>query len=307
MDNFGVDFQPGTNLMLHVENTASVPVGDVRAALSASGFTNPVVQESSGDSGEGTANIFIVRVGDITRTAEGAEAGSEQLQTVAERIQQALAPLSAAGTAEGVAVEDEQTVGPSVGAQLRWDALNAIFWALLFIVIYLWVRFEFRYALGAVIALVHDLIVAVGVFSLLGGEISMNVIAALLTILGYSINDTIVVFDRVREDIQAQRGKGYRFIDILNGAINSTLSRTLLTSITTLFVVVVLAVFGGEAIRDFAIVLLLGIVFGTYSSIFVASALVYLMEKRPAEGGSTQSRKSGKAEERAPRRSSAKA
>ncbi|NLN92119.1 MAG: protein translocase subunit SecD [Candidatus Hydrogenedens sp.] len=293
MDNFGVDFQPGTNLMLHVDNTETVPVGDVRSALSSSGFTNPVVQESSGDSGE-TANVFVVRVGDITRTGEGQEEGGEQLQTVAERVQAALAPLSAVGTIDGVVVEDEQTVGPSVGAQLRLDALNAIFWALLFIVVYLWIRFEFRFAMGAVVALIHDLVVAVGIFSLLGGEISMNVIAALLTVLGYSINDTIVVFDRVREDLQAQRGKGFRFIDILNGAINATLSRTLLTSITTLFVVVVLSIFGGEAIRDFAIVLLLGIVFGTYSSVFVASSLVYLMDKKTVEGGGVTTRRGGK-------------
>lgn len=292
MDNFGVDFQPGTNLMLHVDNPDTVPVGDVRSALSDGGFTNPVVQESSGDSGE-AANIFVVRVGDITRGSDGEE-GSEQLQTVAERVQEALAPLSATGTAESVVVEDEQTVGPSVGAQLRWDALNAIFWALLFIVVYLWFRFQFRFALGAVVALIHDLVVAVGVFSLLGGEISMNVIAALLTVLGYSINDTIVVFDRVREDIQAQRGKGYRFIDILNGAINATISRTLLTSVTTLFVVAVLTIFGGVAIRDFAIVLLLGIVFGTYSSVFVASSLVYLMDKKAVEGGGVSTRKGGK-------------
>jgi SecD/SecF fusion protein len=305
MDNFGVDFQPGTNLMLHVESEGAVPVGDVRSALNAGGFSNPVVQESSSDSGE-VGKTFVVRVSDIAQTSEGQEGGSDQLQTIAEQVQAALAPLSAAGTAEGVVVEDEQTVGPSVGAQLRLDALNAIFWALLFIVVYLWIRFKFRFALSAVVALIHDLVVAVGVFALLGGEISMNVIAALLTILGYSINDTIVVFDRVREDIQAQRGKGYRFIDILNGAINATLSRTLLTSITTFFVVAVLTVFGGEAIRDFAIVLLLGIVFGTYSSVFVASALVYLMEKRGSEGGG-RSTKAVKGKGRESRQSGARA
>lgn len=279
MDNFGVDFQQGTNLMLRIENQDPVDVGGVREVLTAGGFNNPVVQEISSADGE-VINMFNIRVGDVTREAlkEPADTGSAAFQTVADRIREALAPLSAQGDMTGVVVEDEQTVGPAVGAQLRWDALNAVFWAMVFIIIYVWIRFELRYAVGAVVALFHDVLIVMGIFSLLGGYISMNVIAALLTILGYSINDTIVVFDRVREDIQLHRGKGIKFITILNDAVNATLGRTLLTSLTTLFVVVVLAVFGGGAINDFALVLLIGVIFGTYSSIFVASALVYLMQ-----------------------------
>lgn len=287
MDNFGVDFQQGTNLVLRIDNEAQVPVSEVRANLAAGGFNNPVVQETGSEDGDDN-NVFIVRVGDVTRTAvasEGGEDGTAEpaFLTVAERIQGSLANLTASGAADSVIVEDEQTVGPAVGAQLRLDALNAIFWALVFIVIYLWIRFELRFAAGAVAALIHDLLVAVGLFSLLGRQISMPVIAALLTIIGYSLNDTIVVFDRVREDMQLHRGKGIKFIDILNGAINATLSRTLLTSLTTLFVVVVLYLFGGDAINDFALVLTIGVVVGTYSSIFVASALVYLLQGRREE------------------------
>ena len=224
---------------------------------------------------------------------EGAPA---TVRTVAERIQETLVPLTPGKTPGEVMIEDEQTVGPSVGAQLRWDALNALFWALVFIIGYVWVRFELRFALGAVLALVHDLLFTVGVFSLIGGEISMGVIAALLTILGYSINDTIVVFDRVREDMEKSRGRGIKFMSVLNGAINVTLSRTLLTSLTTLFVTVVLAIFGGEAIQDFAVVLTIGILVGTYSSIFIASPVVLLFQNLKvakalkAEGPSQQDR-----------------
>ena len=277
MDNFGVDFRQGTNLMLSLKADQQIPVDQVRSALTSAGFSNPVVQETSDE--ENRPNLFIVRVGDVTReTTAGVEGAPATVRTVAERIQETLVPLTPGKTPGEVVVEDEQTVGPSVGAQLRWDALNALFWALVFIIGYVWVRFELRFALGAVLALVHDLFFTVGFFSLLGGEISMGVIAALLTILGYSINDTIVVFDRVREDMEKSRGRGIKFISVLNGAINVTLSRTLLTSLTTLFVTVVLAIFGGEAIQDFAVVLTIGILVGTYSSIFIASPVVLLFQ-----------------------------
>ncbi len=318
MDNFGVDFQQGTNLMLRVENPNVVPVSEIRAALSAAGFNNPVVQETGGEDAS-DVNTFVVRVGDVTNKAEALPENAEPaeaptLLTVAERIQSALAPLSAEGAAASVIIEDEQTVGPAVGAQLRLDALKAIFWAMVFIIIYLWIRFELRFAVGAVAALLHDILVAVGIYSLMGREISMPVIAALLTIIGYSLNDTIVVFDRVREDMQLYRGKGRKFIDILNGAINATLSRTLLTSLTTLFVVVVLFLFGGEAINDFALVMILGVLVGTYSSIFVASPIVFLLQKkRPDEAAARAGRQAKDSEtkesksERQPRKGGARA
>lgn len=279
MDNFGVDFQQGTNLILQVDNPDVVPVGSVREALTTAGFNNPVVQESADEAGA-EQNVFIVRVGDVTRAEDATATEGAPLQTVADRIRETLAPLTGAKAADAVLIESEQTVGPAVGAQLRWDALNAVFWALLAMIIYMWIRFDLKYAVGGVAALIHDMLASIGLFALAGGLISMNVIAALLTILGYSINDTIVVFDRVREDREARRGQGMKFIDILNGAINATLSRTLLTSLTTLFVVVVLYFFGGEAINDFAFVMMAGILLGTYSSVFIASALVYIMQKK---------------------------
>ncbi len=277
MGNFGVDFQQGTNLVLAIDAEGNVPIDQVRSALTSAGFNNPVVQETQDETGR--QNLFIIRVGDVTReTGPSVGDGGEVVRTVADRIRDVLAPLTTAQTADRVVVEDEQTVGPSVGAQLRWDALNSLFWAFVFIIIYVWVRFELRFAIGAVAALLHDILFTVGIFSLLGREISMGVIAALLTIVGYSLNDTIVVFDRVREDMQKSRGKGIKFVTILNGAINATLSRTLLTSLTTLFVTVILFFFGGEAINDFALVLTLGIMVGTYSSIFIASPIVFFFQ-----------------------------
>ena len=228
--------------------------------------------------------------------AQEAGGGDTAMTTVAGRIQQALAPFSASGAAQDVRVLDEQTVGPAVGQQLAFDALKAIFWALVFIVVYLTLRFELKFAAGAVVALTHDVLVTVGVFALLGRQLTMPVVAALLTIIGYSLNDTIVVFDRIRENLATHRGKGYKFVDILNMAINDTLSRTLLTSLTTLFVVVVLYTFGGDAINDFALALILGVIVGTYSSVFIASPVVYLWQR--VQGKHVQPGDTGKAGEK---------
>ncbi len=163
-------------------------------------------------------------------------------------------------------------VGPQVGGELTEKGGLAMLYALIGILAYVAWRFEWRFALGAVIALVHDVLVTVGVFSLLGLEFSLPVLAAVLAVIGYSLNDTIVVFDRIRENFRKMR-KG-TVVDIMNTAINQTLRRTLLTSLTTLLVVVTLILLGGEIIKGFAVALLIGILVGTYSSIFVASPVV---------------------------------
>ena len=279
-DNFGVDFTEGTNIQLSLPSDTPVPVADVRAALMDAGFTSPIVQESA-DESLTSSNEFMIRVGDINAPAvdtDGTPGEASMMTSVAERMQQACAPFTTSGAAADVQIVDEQTVGPAVGAQLRKDAVLAMLWSLIFIVVYLTIRFELKFACGAVVALIHDVLITVGVFALLRRQITMPVIAALLTIIGYSLNDTIVVFDRIREDMGVYRGRGYKFLDILNIAINSTLSRTLLTSLTTLFVVVVLFIFGGSAINDFALALILGVLVGTYSSIFIASPVVYLWQ-----------------------------
>lgn len=171
-----------------------------------------------------------------------------------------------------------EKVGPKVGAELSSDALMAILSALFFILIYVSVRFEFKYALGAIAALTHDVLITLGVFSLLGYEVSLAVIAAFLTIVGYSLNDTIVIFDRVRENVKIS--KNANIISTINKSINESLSRTIITSITTFFVVLILFIFGGEVIHTFSFAMIIGVLIGTYSSIFVASPVVVYMDSK---------------------------
>lgn len=314
--NFGVDFTQGTNVDLSIVTDREVPVGDVRAALAAKGFSSPQVQKT----GLATdSNRFLIRVSDIAEASvlpatdsatpqAPLESSPEQtppsspaeaepgpntgelladtdssggvLGTVGERIRLALASLAKDGAVENVVMNgDEQTVGPAVGRRLQIDAVRATITSWLFIIIYLWFRFELRFAVGAVVALVHDVLVTMAMIAFTGREISMTLVAAILTIIGYSVNDTIVIFDRIREDMQLYRGKGYKLLDLMNISVNQTLSRTLLTALTTLFVVVVLYFFGGSAINDFAFALIVGIVVGTYSSVFIASPVVYYWQR----------------------------
>jgi len=163
-------------------------------------------------------------------------------------------------------------VGPKVGEELKGKAILAIFWALAGIIIYIWWRFEFKFGIAAIAALVHDILITLGIFAIFGKEISLPMVAALLTIVGYSLNDTIVVFDRIREDIKKYRKQTYA--DIINKSINETLGRTIITSLTTFLVVLCLYIFGGTVINDFAFALLIGVIVGTYSSIFIASPIL---------------------------------
>jgi preprotein translocase subunit SecF len=176
----------------------------------------------------------------------------------------------------------KETVSAKVGTELVWMAIKAILFASLFILFYVMVRFETRFSLGAVLALFHDVTIALGALSILNIEVSPPVIAAMLTIVGYSLNDTIVVFDRIRENMKSlKKNVNLKlFQDQMNKSINETLSRTIITSLTTLFVVVVILIFGGEVLFSFAFALTVGIIIGTYSSIFVASPVVLSLHKR---------------------------
>ena len=168
-----------------------------------------------------------------------------------------------------------EKVGPKIGAELSGDAVMAIFSALALILLYISVRFEWKYAVGAIAALTHDVLVTLGIFSILDYEVSLAVIAAFLTIVGYSLNDTIVIFDRVRENIKTM--KKVTLDKIINKSINQSLSRTIVTSLTTFFVVLVLFLAGGEVIHTFAFAMIVGVLVGTYSSIFIASPIVAKM------------------------------
>ena len=168
-----------------------------------------------------------------------------------------------------------EKVGPKIGAELSGDAVMAIFSALALILLYISVRFEWKYAVGAIAALTHDVLVTLGIFSILDYEVSLAVIAAFLTIVGYSLNDTIVIFDRVRENIKTM--KKVALDEIINKSINQSLNRTIITSLTTFFVVLVLFLAGGEVIHTFAFAMIVGVLVGTYSSIFIASPIVAKM------------------------------
>ena len=173
-----------------------------------------------------------------------------------------------------------ESVGPKIGKELQSDALKAIGLALLLILIYITFRFDRYYALGSVMALIHDVLITLGVFSLLDYEINLSIIAAFLTIVGYSLNDTIVVFDRIRENIPKFMKKTLN--DVVNISLNETLNRTVITSLTTMMVVVILFIWGGKVINLFAFALIVGIFIGTYSSLFVASPVMVYFEKRSA-------------------------
>ena len=170
-------------------------------------------------------------------------------------------------------------VGPSVGRDLKWAALWSVLWSIIILLVYISWRFEFPFAVGAIAALVHDVLITLGVFAILSKEINLPTVAAFLTIIGYSLNDTIVVFDRIRENSQTLRGTDY--ITVINRSINQSLSRTVITSLTTLFVVLVIFILSssGEEINTFALALIVGVLIGTYSSVFIASPILYLWNR----------------------------
>lgn len=256
--NYGVDFTGGT--LFQVRFDQDVSASDVRGALGGAGLANIQVQNF------GEENEFLVR------TAEFLEGDDRELD---ERVQ---ATLDERFGGDSYEVVRREAVGPKVGGELRQRAVGAVLLSFLATLIYLAFRFEWRFGLAAVIATVHDVLVAFGLISLLNIEISLPTVAAILTIIGYSLNDTIIIFDRIRENLKKYRRSDY--IDILNRSINETLPRTVMTSGTTLAVLLALAIFGGAVIREFTIVLIAGVIIGTYSSIFVASPALLEVERR---------------------------
>lgn len=251
--NFGLDFTGGT--VLEVEYAQAANLDGVRETLAGAGFGNAVVQNF------GAAADVLVRI--PPRTGEDMQAVGEQVFGV----------LKAADP--GVKLLRSEFVGPAVGDELRDESGVALIIALVAMMLYVAVRFVWRLSVGAVLALFHDAIVTVGFFAATGITFDLTVLAAVLAVIGYSINDTIVVADRIRENFRTVR-KGTT-AEIINGAVTQTLSRTMMTSLTTLLAVLALFYFGGEAIHGFSLGLLIGIGFGTYSSVFIAgAAMLYL-------------------------------
>ncbi len=301
---YGIDFAGGT--LVQIKFQQPVNVDDIQSGLETIGLGKSSVQQF----GDQQDNEFLIRTDSSVITTEGFSA----------ELKKALA----AKTGAEVELRRIEMVGPQVGKDLREKALFAMFYALLFITIYISGRFELKwilsavmavaligavyvfnlfdvsipfligaalivslvlfwflelkYAMGAIVALIHDVTITVGLFSIFGKEFTLPIIAALLTIIGYSLNDTIIVFDRIRENLRRYHKKPLEVI--LNRSINETLSRTILTSLTTIFVVATLFVLGGGIVHDFAFALLVGIIVGTYSSIFIASPILLAWQTR---------------------------
>jgi len=258
--NLGIDFTGGT--LVEVKFHQQIEIAEIRAAIEPEGYGNAVIQEF------GSPEEILIRV----QNRDDVE--SKNISTAI------LDALSDKFGADQVEMRRVEFVGPQVGEELKSSGMWAVIYTLGGILLYVMFRFKLRFALGADAALLHDIIIVVGVFSALQMEFSLSVVAALLTVLGYSLNDTIVVFDRIRENFSENRKKKRpdEEVDVCNQSINQTLTRTLMTSFTTLLVVFSLFFFGGEVIHNFAFALLVGIAVGTYSSIFIATPIMLSLE-----------------------------
>jgi preprotein translocase subunit SecF len=250
--NYGIDFAGGTLVQAKFEKAPELT--KIRNAV-----------------GQEVGEVVIQNFGNDREVLIRVEKASGNLQEISDNIRLTLTDTFGTEAFDIVRVEQ---VGPQVGAQLKNKATLAIVYALIGILIYVSLRFEFTYSVAAVIAIFHDVLITLGIFSFLGMEINLPIVAAALTIVGYSLNDTIVVFDRIREKLKAASDKAV-LKDVMNKSINETLSRTLLTSGTTLLAVLSLYLFGGEVIKGFAFALLIGVIIGTYSSIGVATSMVF--------------------------------
>ena len=263
--NYGVDFTGGTLVQVHVEREGVV-ASDIREALAGVGTGNYDVTAFSGES------EFLIRA---------PLSDERDIDAVREGIEERMATTFGEGS---YSVSRTELVGAKIGEELEQKAGLAILFSFLLTLIYLAIRFEWRFGFAAVIATVHDILVTLGFLALFRVEIALPTVAAILTIVGYSLNDTIVVFDRIRENLQKKGARKADPVELVNRSINETLPRTVLTSGTTLAVLTALLVLGPAVIRDFSIVLILGVVIGTYSSIFVASPALLEIEKRFGRG-----------------------
>jgi len=257
--NYGIDFAGGS--LVQIKFKQEPQIDKIRDTFEMIGLQNSIIQSY------GKQEV-------VVRTPET----RADLKGLAAKIETSLSSSYPAGSFE---IQRVEVVGPKVGKDLTRKALLAIFFSWVGILIYVGFRFEFRYALGGIIALVHDVLVTVSILCLLNREFDLNIVAAMLTIIGFSINDTIVIFDRIREN--ARKNIRMELRDVINLSVNQTLSRTILTSFTVLVVLIVLFFFGGSVIHNFTFALLIGTVAGVYSTVFIASPIVLLFEKiRPS-------------------------
>lgn len=262
--NYGIDFAGGTEIQIKFEQ--AVTAEQLRAAVAEAKVGEPTVQSFGGQS------EFLIRLG----TPEGAT-DAERNQALNASIDRVKSTLATTLNLKPEGVLRVDTVGPQVGSELKKNGMLAAFYCFLVILIYVSIRFDYAYAPGAVLCLVHDSILTLGLFSLLGREVNVQIMAAVLTLIGYSLNDTIVTFDRIREKGPESKGKSLEYV--INKAINDMLGRTILTMAATLGACIGLYLYGGGVIEDIAFTLIVGILVGTYSSIYVAAPLIMVMDK----------------------------
>jgi len=257
--NWGIDFRGGVKLLYTFSQSEKVADGEIEAVLLGKGIDSIVQRYGSRD-----ANQFSVKTKQFDATLEG----------TVDKVSEVLAVKYGA---ENVKLEQQETVGPKVGQELRRKGTLAVIFTLIAMLVYIGIRFDFYFAPGAVLGLLHDVIVVMGFLTFFNKEYNLSILAALLTIVGYSINDTIIVYDRIRE--HAKKINANTIEDIVNTSINETLSRTIITSFTVLLVVVILFFSGGGVIHDFAFCFIVGVVTGSYSSVFIASSVYIWLYK----------------------------
>ena len=256
--NFGIDFRGGTTL--RTDSAQPVDVAAYRGALQELNLGDVTITEVFDPNFRDDQNVTMIRI----QAQDGQEAVSSEIVEAARAALSAVAP--------DIVFVSVESVGPKVSGELIQTAVIAVVLAIGAVLVYIWLRFEWQFAIGAVAALVHDVMLTIGVFSIVQIRFDLAIIAALLTIVGYSLNDTVVVFDRVRENLRKFKKRPLQ--EVMNVSINETLARTVMTSVTTLLALIALFVLGGDVIRGFIFAMIWGVVVGTYSSIFVASAIL---------------------------------
>jgi len=263
--NLGIDFLGGS--LIEIKFKQDTSASEIREVMSDMGYQNVIIQRVVDNLLQTDSDRFIIR---IKAEKKGEPISIEEKNEILDELDEKIG-------VEGQPLQDK-SVDPGFGNVLIWNAIKAIAISIAGILIYIWIRFEFRFGAVAILALIHDVLVTVGVYAILSREINTSTIAALLTIIGYSLNDTIVVFDRIRENIPMTGKIGYS--RMVNFSVNSTLSRSINTSITTLLPVILLLILGTTALKDFALALTVGIISGTYSSIFFASPILVAWNNR---------------------------
>ena len=256
--NYGIDFRGGTTI--RTESTTAFDIGDYRQALDGMGFSDVSITEVFDPSFGADRHVAMVRIG---TTDEAGSVSPEQLAEVEAALQQVDPQVTFASV---------ESVGPKVSAELIRTAIMAVAAATVGILLYIWLRFEWQFAVGAVVSLLHDIILTVGIFALFQMKFDLTTIAALLTTLGFSVNDTVVVFDRLRENLI--KFKTMKLIDVMNLTVNETLSRTVMTAVTTAIALTAMLVLGGDVVRGFVFAMLWGVFVGTYSTVYVAKSVV---------------------------------